>query len=91
LISDALLHNAKHHANHHRYRRSDLAGDKAIQDREGRSLDAIVSELLAEALAGRRSSRAKSSFRWTSQSMKAVIDLADKAHAILDAGATPRR
>jgi hypothetical protein len=64
---------------------------KAIQDREGRSLDAIVSELLAEALAGRRSSRAKSSFRWTSQSMKAVIDLADKAHVILDAGrATPR-
>jgi hypothetical protein len=67
---------------------------KAIQDRDGRSLDAIVLELLAEALAGRRSSRAKPTFRWTSQSMKARIDLADKdnAHAILDAGrATPRR
>jgi len=67
---------------------------KAIQDREGRSLDAIVSEMLAEALAGRRSSRARPAFRWTSQSMKARIDLGDKdnVHAILDAGrATPRR
>jgi hypothetical protein len=66
---------------------------KAIQEREGRALGAIVSELLADALASRRSSRAKPSFRWTSQPMKALIDPADKddAHAILDAGRAATR
>jgi hypothetical protein len=65
---------------------------KAIQEREGRSLGAIVSELLAEALAGRHSSRVKPSFRWASRPMKALIDLADKdkVHAILDAGRAAR-
>ena len=62
---------------------------KAIHEREGRSIGAIVSELLAEALAGRRPSRAKPSFRWTSRPMKALVDLADKdaIYAILDADA----
>jgi hypothetical protein len=36
---------------------------KAIQEREGRSIGAIVSELPAEALAGRRPARAKPAFR----------------------------
>jgi hypothetical protein len=60
---------------------------KAIHEREGRSIGAIVSELLAEALAGRRPARAKPSFRWTSRSMKALVDLADKdaVYATLDA------
>jgi hypothetical protein len=60
---------------------------KGIHEREGRSIGAIVSELLAEALAGRRPSRAKPSFRWTSRPMKALVDLADKdaVYAILDA------
>jgi hypothetical protein len=59
---------------------------KAIHEKEGRSIGAIVSELLAEALAGRRPSRAKSPFRWTSKPMKALVDLADKEalYAVLD-------
>jgi hypothetical protein len=36
---------------------------KAIHEREGRSIGSIVSELLAEALAGRRPARAKPPFR----------------------------
>ena len=61
---------------------------KAIHEKEGRSMGAIVSELLADALARRRSSsRAPSPFRWTSRPMKALVDLADKdaVHAALDA------
>ena len=60
---------------------------KAIHEKEGRSMGAIVSELLAEALARRRPSRTKPAFRWTSRPMNALVDLADKdaVHAILDA------
>jgi hypothetical protein len=61
---------------------------KALHEREGRSMGAVVSELLAEALARRRSSRARPSFRWTSRDMKSLVDLADKeaVYAALDAG-----
>jgi hypothetical protein len=60
---------------------------KAIHEREGRSMGAVVSGLLAEALARRRSSRARPSFRWTSRPMKSLVDLADKetVYAALDA------
>jgi hypothetical protein len=60
---------------------------KAIHEREGRSIGAVVSELLAEALARRRPSRARPPFRWTSRPMKSLVDLADKeaVHAALDA------
>ena len=60
---------------------------KAIHEKEGRSMGAIVSELLAEALARRRPSRARPSFRWTSRAMKSLVDLADKeaVYAALDA------
>ena len=51
---------------------------KALHEREGRSMGAVVSELLAEALAGRRSTRAAPSFRWTSRAMTSRVDLADK-------------
>ena len=51
---------------------------KAIHEREGRSIGAVVSELLAEALARRRPSRARPPFRWTSRPMKALVDLTDK-------------
>ena len=51
---------------------------KTICDRESRSIGSVVSELLAEALARRRASRAKSSFHWTSRRMKQRIDLEDK-------------
>jgi len=60
---------------------------KVIHEREGRSMGAVVSELLAEALARRRSSRARPSFRWTSRDMNALVDLSDKeaVYAALDA------
>ncbi len=61
---------------------------KAIHKKEGRSMGAVVSALLADALARRRSSaRAPSPFRWTSRPMKALVDLADKdaVYAALDA------
>lgn len=60
---------------------------KAIHEKEGRSIGAVVSELLAEALARRRPSRARPAFRWTSRPMKALVDLADKkaVYAALDA------
>jgi hypothetical protein len=60
---------------------------KALQEREGRSMGAIVSELLAEALARRHPSRARPSFRWTSRAMKSLVDLTDKEaiYAALDA------
>ena len=59
---------------------------KAIHEREGRSIGAVVSELLAEALARRRPSRTRPAFRWTSRPMKALVDLTDKeaVHAALD-------
>ena len=59
---------------------------RAIHDKEGRSMGAIVSELLAEALASRRP-RARPPFRWTARRMKALVDLNDKeaVHAALDA------
>jgi hypothetical protein len=60
---------------------------KALHQREGRSMGAVVSELLAEALARRRSAPAKQSFRWTSRNMESRVDLSDKeaVHAALDA------
>ena len=60
---------------------------KAIHQREGRSIGAIVSELLAGALARRRPSRPRPSFRWTARSMKRLVDLADTeaVYAVLDA------
>ena len=60
---------------------------KAIHEREGRSIGAVVSELLAEALARRCPSRARPSFRWTSRAMKSLVDLADKetVYATIDA------
>ena len=59
---------------------------KAIHEREGRSMGAVVSELLADALARRRASRRRPPFHWTSRPMKALVDLADKdaVYAVLD-------
>ena len=51
---------------------------KALHEREGRSMGAIVSELLAEALNRRRSSRPRPSFRWTTRDMKSLVDFSDK-------------
>lgn len=63
---------------------------KAIHEKEGRSMGAIISELLAEALVKRRPSRTKPPFRWTSRPMKALVDISDKEalHAVLDSDLT---
>jgi len=60
---------------------------KALQEKEGRSMGAVVSELLADALARRRVVRARPAFRWTSRPMKALVDLTDKdaVYAALEA------
>jgi hypothetical protein len=60
---------------------------KAIHEKEGRSIGAVVSELLAEALARRRAGHPRPSFRWTSRPMKSLVDLTDKeaVYAALDA------
>ncbi len=59
---------------------------KAIHQREGHSLGAVVSALLSDALALRQRKRAVPSFRWTARAMHARIDLADKdaLYAALD-------
>jgi hypothetical protein len=65
---------------------------KAIHEKEGRSMGAVVSELLADALGRRRGSRTSrpAMFRWTSRPMNALVDLADKdaVYAALDADRT---
>jgi hypothetical protein len=64
---------------------------KAIHEKEGRSMGAVVSELLADALGRRRASRTRpTTFHWTSRPMKALVDLTDKdaVYAALDADRT---
>lgn len=52
---------------------------QALHEKEGRPMGAIMSELLADALARRKaSSSARPMFRWTCRPMKALLDLADK-------------
>jgi hypothetical protein len=51
---------------------------KAIHEREGRPMGAVVSELLADALVRRRTPQSRPAFRWVSRPMKALVDLADK-------------
>lgn len=61
---------------------------KAIHEKEGRSMGAIVSELLADALTRRRrTAGARPAFRWTSRPMRTLVDLSDKdaVYAVLDA------
>ncbi|MGD9881118.1 MAG: CopG family transcriptional regulator [Reyranella sp.] len=59
---------------------------RALHEREARPMGAIVSELLAEALARRQAARPRPSFRWTSRDMKPLVDLSDKeaVYAALD-------
>ena len=50
-------------------------------------MGAVVSELLADALARRRAARGRPAFRWTSRPMKALVDISDKdaVYSVLDA------
>jgi hypothetical protein len=60
---------------------------RTIHEREGRSMGAVVSELLADALARRRPRRRVAAFHWSSRAMNARVNLADKdeLYAALDA------
>ena len=58
---------------------------KRLQRREGKSLGRLVSDLLAQALAGLREvPTGPPQFRWIAKPMGARVDLSDK-HALLDA------
>lgn len=59
---------------------------KKLQAKEGRSLGRIVSQLLAEALARRKTAPVPSKLRWVSRPMQALVDLSDKeaVYGVLD-------
>jgi hypothetical protein len=59
---------------------------KAIHENDGRSLGAIVSSLLAEALARHREPQTPVAFSWVAHPLRALADPADKdaIYAILD-------
>ena len=59
---------------------------KRIQRREKTSLGRIVSDLLAEAIAGRGSEPDPPAFEWIAEEMKPLVDIADKEslYAALD-------
>jgi hypothetical protein len=63
---------------------------KSLQKKEHRALGQIISQLLSEALARRRTPRKAPAFKWTSRSMRAFVDLTDKEtiYAILDENKT---
>lgn len=56
---------------------------KQLQQREGKSLGRLVSDLLAASLAARREApTARPAFHWAHQAMAARVDLRDKDAAI---------
>lgn len=60
---------------------------KRLQREEGLSMGKLISRLLADALARRRSSAPpKKRLRWVSRDMKPLVDLADKeaVYAVFD-------
>lgn len=59
---------------------------KRLQQREGKSLGRLVSDLLAQSLAAARANEAPAApaFDWHCQPMQAKVDLSDK-QALLDA------
>lgn len=59
---------------------------KKLQAQERRSLGKIVSQLLAEALARRKSAPEPPKLQWTSRPMHALVDLSDKeaVYSVLD-------
>jgi len=66
---------------------------KRIQEREGTSLGAVASSLLADALAARKTPAAPRRFRWNSRSMQPRVSIDDKeaVWAILDEPNDPPR
>ncbi len=59
---------------------------KNLQKKEGRSLGRIVSQLLAEALARRKTAPGAPKLQWVSRPMRALVDLSDKeaVYGVLD-------
>lgn len=59
---------------------------KRLQRAEGKSLGRLVSDLLSEALAGRNRSPVVRELAWSTQDMRAFVDIGDKEalHAALD-------
>ena len=52
---------------------------KLLQKKEGKSLSTLVSELLVQGLARRRSAKTPTpSFHWVSRPMRALVDVTDK-------------
>ena len=64
-----------------------LADVRRLQEKEGRSIGALVSELVAEGLAARkRRSAPRPELRWTARDLQPKVDLRDKdaLWAVLD-------
>ena len=60
---------------------------KQLQEREGKTLGRLVSDLLADALGRRRTKPVKTAaFTWTTRAMRAKLDIADTGalYAALD-------
>jgi hypothetical protein len=59
---------------------------KRLRETQGQSIGRIASDLLAEALSGRRPKPARRTFRWNARRMKARVELTDKdaLNAVLD-------
>lgn len=66
---------------------------KKIQEREGTSLGAVASSLLADALAARKTPAVPRRFRWNTRSMQPRVSMDDKeaVWAILDEPNDPPR
>jgi Holliday junction resolvasome RuvABC ATP-dependent DNA helicase subunit len=66
---------------------------RAIQKREGKTLGALVSRLLAQAIAQRRRGSPRPRLAWISRKMRPLLDLADKeaVYAALEEGSRPER
>jgi len=61
---------------------------KKLQEKEGRSLGKIVSQLLTEALARRKTAPELPKLQWVSRPMRALVALSDKeaVYGVLDRG-----
>lgn len=59
---------------------------RAMQKREGSTLGALVSRLLAQAIAHERGRPARAPVAWKARALRALVDLSDKdaVHALLD-------
>lgn len=67
-----------------------LSAVKSVQASEGKALGRVVSDLLAVGLSARRTLKpsVRKRFHWTSKSMGAQVDLADRdvVYRVLDEG-----